>query len=242
MNGFHPRATHAPAATAGPDFLPGVPVKLVIHTIEDDPGKLYRFNPGDYFGHQGWPHATIDSRGIHQHYPIDTGARTLENRRGGVETNAAHAIQCEVMGRAEFVDDLPDSTIGHLADWLTWCAEQSGAPLTFADFRPHPASAGVNAQQRFTGQEWMDFTGICGHQHVPENDHGDPGDLPVDRLRNHMEEEVMSPELTSQLQLLLATTQATNAALARVETSVRDENFGLGRQIAILRQEVAAIK
>jgi hypothetical protein len=26
---------------------------------------------------------------------------------------------------------------------------------------------------------WNAFTGHCGHQHVPENDHGDPGAFPI---------------------------------------------------------------
>jgi hypothetical protein len=30
--------------------------------------------------------------------------------------------------------------------------------------------------------EWEAFKGICGHQHVPENDHGDPGNFPIKRL------------------------------------------------------------
>ena len=55
-------------------------------------------------------------------------------------------------------------------------------PLVFAKFVAYPGSYGVNAAQRFTNVQWENFTGVCGHQHVPENDHGDPGDLPIDRL------------------------------------------------------------
>ena len=78
----------------------GAPAKLVIHTIEAPPERHYQFDPGSYFGHQSWPHCTIDTQGIHQHFPIDVAARALFNGPGGVETNRAHAIQCEVMGRA----------------------------------------------------------------------------------------------------------------------------------------------
>ncbi|RMF59089.1 MAG: hypothetical protein D6746_08790, partial [Bacteroidetes bacterium] len=31
--------------------------------------------------------------------------------------------------------------------------------------------------QRFTIDEWNKFSGVCGHQHVPDNDHWDPGKL-----------------------------------------------------------------
>jgi hypothetical protein len=33
--------------------------------------------------------------------------------------------------------------------------------------------------------EWDTFTGWCGHQHIPENDHTDPGALPIARLLAH---------------------------------------------------------
>ena len=243
MNGFHPRAFNAPAAVAGGSMETGAPAKLVIHTIEAPPETHYQYNPGSYFGHQSWPHCTIDTQGIHQHFPIDVAARALFNGPGGVETNRAHAIQCEVMGRAASVHELPDSTIGHLADWLEWCAQRTGAPLTFARFIAHPASFGEAASQRFSGGEWLAFSGICGHQHVPENDHGDPGDLPVDRIRAMFtQEDDMSPELATQLQKLLAVSNATNSAMERVEISVRDETGGLGVQIEALRREVAALR
>jgi hypothetical protein len=243
MDGFHPRAIVArPTKVGGIPMNRNVPAKLVIHTIEADPATAFRFDPSSFFGHQGWPHATIDSRGIHQHFPITEGARTLENRAGGVETNSAHAIQCEVMGRAEFVHQLPDATMRHLADWLGWCLAETGTPMVFADFVAHPASSGTGAAQRFSGAEWMAFSGICGHQHVPENEHGDPGDISVDRLQTLIEEDIMSPELATQLQQLLSVSQATNAAMSRVEVSVRDETVGLGRQIETLRQEIAALR
>jgi hypothetical protein len=30
-----------------------------------------------------------------------------------------------------------------------------------------------------TPAQWTSFRGVCGHSHVPENDHGDPGDFPI---------------------------------------------------------------
>ena len=33
-----------------------------------------------------------------------------------------------------------------------------------------------------TNDEWNDFDGWCGHQHVPENEHWDPGKLDIGRL------------------------------------------------------------
>jgi hypothetical protein len=65
----------------------------------------------------------------------------------------------------------------------------------------------------------------------------------VARIRAHFtQEDEMSPELANQLQQLLNVSQATDAAMARVETSVRDETGGLGVQIEALRREVAALR
>ena len=41
---------------------------------------------------------------------------------------------------------------------------------------PYPESYGKGGQ-RFSFDRWRAFKGWCGHQHVPENTHGDPGAL-----------------------------------------------------------------
>lgn len=233
MEGWHPRANRAPASSGGSSYI-GVPWKLVIHTIEAPADTLYSYNPGNYYGHQSWPQATIDRAGIHQHRPITESGSALYNASGGVETNRANAIQCEVMGQAAHIDDLPDETLRHLADWLTWCAEQTGTPLNFATFNGDGAY-GEGAPQRFGGQEWLDFAGICGHQHVPENDHWDPGALPVDRLRSFMggshslnQEDPFMALNTEQQEDLLNTTKATNDEVGKLAVAVRDQTGGIG--------------
>lgn len=176
---WHPRAFDASANRSGGSFI-GVAPKVVLHTVEGS-GR-YSYDPSSYYGNPYWPHATIDGAGIHQHLPIDVSAFALYNAGGGAETNRANAIQCEVLWYAGRINELPDDIMDHLADWVGWVLVQTGAPLYFASFLGD-GSYGEGAPQRFGGQEWLDFTGICGHQHVPENDHWDPGDFPVDRLR-----------------------------------------------------------
>ena len=179
METWHPRAIDAPANRAGSSFI-GVAPKVVLHTVEGR-GR-YSFNPSSYYGNPYWPHCTIDGAGIHQHLPIDVSGFALANSAGGAETNRANAIQCEILWFSAEIADLPLDIMGHLADWVGWVLVQTGAPLHFAQFRG-PGSYGENAPQRFGAQEWLNFTGICGHQHVPENDHWDPGAFPVDQLR-----------------------------------------------------------
>lgn len=179
MELWHPRAFRAPANKASGPFI-DVPPKIVLHTVE---GKgTYSYNPASYYGNPYWPHSTIDGVGIHQHLPIDVYGFALANAAGGVETNRAYAIQCEILWFSAEIADLPDDVLANVADWVGWVAERTGAPILFAEFSGTNA-AGENAPQRFDGLEWLDFTGICGHQHVPENDHWDPGAFPVDRLR-----------------------------------------------------------
>jgi hypothetical protein len=35
---------------------------------------------------------------------------------------------------------------------------------------------------RMGGTAWDAFGGVCGHMHVPENTHRDPGDIPIDLI------------------------------------------------------------
>src|SRR5690606_3658218 len=50
------------------------------------------------------------------------------------------------------------------------------------EFRPYPQSYGLKARQRMSGDQWETYRGWCGHQHVPENDHGDPGAVDIANL------------------------------------------------------------
>lgn len=195
---WHPRAIDASANRLGGSFI-GVAPKIVLHTVEGS-GR-YSYNPFSYYGNPYWPHCTIDPDGIHQHLPIDVAAFALANSAGGAETNRANAIQCEILWFAGRIDELPGATMGHLADWVGWVAEQTGTPLDFAEFVGE-GSYGENAPQRFSGQEWLDFTGICGHQHVPENDHWDPGAFPVGRLRALLGTPTPNPQPQGDLAML----------------------------------------
>lgn len=180
METWHPRATDARANKLGVQFL-GYPTKIVLHTTESS--SPYSYDPSSYYGNPYWPHATIDQVGIHQHLPIDVGGYALYHE--STPTNAANAIQCEIVWRAANSPDMPDALLANIADWIGWVAEQTGAPLDFADFVPYPASYGEFASQRFSNAEWLDFTGVCGHEHVPSgNDHGDPGAIPVAKLQS----------------------------------------------------------
>src|SRR6266498_4456329 len=118
-----------------------------------------------------WPHMTIHGSGkVYQHIPANRAARSLRNEPGGVDTNRFNVFQIEVCGFANQVHFLPI-----MRDIALWLHDARGVPLeTVSDWFSFPESFGPSSV-RFTFQEWEAFSGHCGHMHVPENDHGDPG-------------------------------------------------------------------
>lgn len=189
-NLWHPDTILVPAAQElWGDYRGNTPPRGVLHTTETD---YYPPSTKSYFGHKSWPHSTIGEakdgrRGIFGHIPINRAARALKNPAGGVETNAAHAVQCEIVWRAGNAAAMPDWLLDLVASWMRYVEATVGVQRTAATFYGQNAGftvASVNAKQRMTAAQWNTFNGWCGHQHVPENDHWDPGAIPIDRLLN----------------------------------------------------------
>lgn len=130
----------------------------------------------------------------YQHFDFDVSSRALVNKAGGVETNTLNACQVEIVGTCDpathakwakagyahlYTPELPDWAIRDLAAFAKWANANHGVPLTSGlTFKAYPSSYGSNGV-RMSGAKWQSFTGHCGHQHVPENDHGDPGSFPM---------------------------------------------------------------
>lgn len=135
-----------------------------------------------------------------QHFAGDISSRALENRAGGVQTNTLNCFQVEVIGTCDsryktswgslkagvdyfYLPDLPQWATDLLAEIPAWLHEtfpnfpiKDGAPRGWVQY---PGSYGLNAKQRITFSEWPNTYGMIGHEHVPENVHGDPGDLDI---------------------------------------------------------------
>ncbi|MFE6282174.1 N-acetylmuramoyl-L-alanine amidase [Streptomyces sp. NPDC057877] len=128
----------------------------------------------------------------YQHFDFDTSSRALRNLSGGVETNTLNVCQVEIVGTCDpaahrrwgstphlYTPQLPDWAVRDLAAFARWAHQQHGVPLTSGlTFKPYPSSYGSNGV-RMTNSRWVAFKGHCGHQHAPENDHGDPGAFPM---------------------------------------------------------------
>ncbi|MFE1321583.1 hypothetical protein [Kitasatospora phosalacinea] len=133
----------------------------------------------------------------HQHFDVDESARALVHASGQPATNTANCFQIELVGTCDpamhtkwaksgvqhvFWPEPPDWAVRDLAWLARWLHDQHGVPLTARpEWLPYPASYGAS-RVRMSQAEWSRFTGWCGHQHVPQNDHGDPGNLPIARV------------------------------------------------------------
>jgi hypothetical protein len=179
--GWIPGFEQIPATHAGGTYA-GAPWRLVLHSTE---GNTVAGAVAAYWSSGSWPHFTVDPGAGRrsQHYDTGTAARALMHPPLSPATNGANAIQIEIVGYAA-------NTIPHLTDdELDWLALDVVNPiravcpfrLDAPAFVPYPASYGIGAQ-RFTWNQWALFAGICGHEHVPGNDHGDPGQINVARI------------------------------------------------------------
>jgi hypothetical protein len=135
----------------------------------------------------------------YQHYAFDRSARALVNKAGGVETNTDDVAQVELVGTCDpkhaktwgklqagvhyiYWPAAPDWALDDLADFLAWQNVKNHVPLKAPNnWLPYPSSYG-NSKARMTFAEWRGFSGVCGHQHPPENVHGDPGDIDITKI------------------------------------------------------------
>ena len=161
--------------------------KIVLHTTE---GSSW---PG-YGGGGSAPHFTVHRDGtIRQHIDTAYASKALVNRAGGVQTNNAGVIQIEFIGSCDrayankhglfFTENATDKDLAGLAKVFAWISKTHGVPLTATGLKwPTSNAAYRTAPQRMSFAKWNNYKGVCGHTHVPENDHWDPGNFPITRL------------------------------------------------------------
>lgn len=184
---YPPSRTTARFDGAGP-FFAG-PKRGVLHTTE---GATLEGAISAYIKNNAYPHFTYERsrRIVEQHIPINVAATALVNSAGGVETNRLGAIQIEIVGtcdpankdRMYFVPEMDQTGLNDLIALMMWIEEQTGIQPYAALVKSYPASYGSNNGVRFSGNFWHDFNGWCGHQNVPENLHGDPGNINMTAL------------------------------------------------------------
>lgn len=137
-----------------------------------------------------------------QHFDFDRSSRALVNLAGGVETNTNNVAQVELVGTCDpatkaawvnagkqqdtdfiYWSEAPDWALKGVAEFLAWAHTGHAVPLAGpSTWKAYPASYGASNGVRMTGAEWNAFRGVCGHQHVTENLHGDPGAIDFAKL------------------------------------------------------------
>ena len=172
---------------------------LLIHTTE---GTSWP----DYKGGATAPNTTAKPNMIAKrmdfraHFDDERSARALVNQSGGVETNTLNVVQIELVGTCDpaharswgrmragrdyvYWPEAPDWALRDLADFVRDMHVRHGVRLSAPKpFKAYPGSYGRNNGVRMTNAEWLDFYGVCGHMHAPENVHGDPGALDIHRV------------------------------------------------------------
>jgi hypothetical protein len=154
--------------------------KLVWHSTE---GSTIASAVSEYRNKRSAPHFTIDPKRdrIVQHISVHRAARALEHRNGTVETNHAHAVQVEIVGFANRMGGLSRAELASLARLARWIERNADVPSRCSvEFVPFPSGV----PKRLQGQGWLDYSGHCGHMHVPFNDHEDPGALAINKILN----------------------------------------------------------
>lgn len=179
--GVYPGGTFIPFLSAtSPTFVLGAPKRGVLHTTESTD---YEPSQTTYYGRHDPPHFTIERKSgggaqVYQHYSINNGARALANPAGGVETNRQGAIQIEIAWKASKIQSLPNDFKDDLKLLMRWIEAQTGiqriAPPFFGD-----EAYGSGSISRMSNATWNSYNGWCGHQHVPENLHWDPGPIDI---------------------------------------------------------------
>jgi hypothetical protein len=171
-------------------FIGGVPSKGVIHTTEGAGWPTY----------SGWtiePQSTVmplPGKGIsiRQHIPFGFAGMSLVHLSGQPETNRADAYQFEFIGTCdpsqrgkgmyywpEADDAVLRAVLGEIV--LPMAAAGIVPAVSSVSWAAYPGSYGAS-KVRLSASAWTRYHGWCGHQHVPENVHGDPGAFPWGRM------------------------------------------------------------
>lgn len=216
--------------------------KILLHSTQ---GSSIAGAVGAYRDHNSWPTLTVDCprRQVVEHLPLNVAARALQNDPGGADqTNKDGTIhvQIELVGFAERPASIGD------ADDLDWLgrhvigpiARLTGVPLrSDVAWRAYPSSYGERAAQRLTPAEWDAYSGILGHQHAPDNDHGDPGLIDIDRILAAARRE--EDDMPSAIEVATETVRLINDRLQRPGSVIRTrlaELSQLGAERALVHQ------
>ena len=181
------------------------PSRIVIHTTET--ARLPGYREGSVAPHftigvgdpGSLPREESGKVRIWQHISLDRTASALKHRSGTIETNhmGAHCIQIEcityigdqdkagiVGNKGKFPRALSKALAG-LVDEITRALGDININI-YPETWSASGSYGEKASQRLTEEQWERFNGICGHEHVPNNTHWDPGAFDIEEFLGYI--------------------------------------------------------
>jgi len=167
------------------------PIILGLHSTETDNYPNYRKGSA--------PHFTVfpQQRTFRQHKSLE-GASYSFRAPAGVSTNTMGVIQVEIVGRASNLYQLSGAPLEYLTSFLAFVCESVGIPIQCSvQFRGSAQAYGTNAPTRLSKDAFYKYEGILGHQHVPGNEHWDPGPIPIDEWIKLMKKELSAPSSPS---------------------------------------------
>ena len=194
--------TRVPASTDGGSMVGGPP-RGVLHTTEGTTaaGAIAAMRQAN-----SWSHLTSTFEDGHlqtfQHIPLDRAARALRNPTGGVQTNrqGTACVQIEIVGFASHADQFTTGYLQGLAALMRQVEAATGiARRSTVTWKAYPSSYGLANGVRLSDASWNGYAGWLGHQHVPENDHGDPGLINIAALLSGQEDDMTIEELEQAL-------------------------------------------
>lgn len=162
--------------------------KLLLHTTESSGWPSYptfsptlTFNPWEPQGKR-W----------RQHCFINQAATTLKNA-GDFRTNRANVCQIEIVAWVDpahsassaFYTKISDDAYLDLARFYAWLNREWATPVkSGVTWKEYPASYGIRNGVRLSVAQFGTYEGLCGHQHAPEQSHGDPSLINVGLIIN----------------------------------------------------------
>jgi hypothetical protein len=213
MADIYPDAIQDPGNDSG-EYTDTGEAKGLLHTTE---GKSYSGAKGAYETNNSWPHFTATYETgtfkIYQHNRLSVPSRSLRNESGGVQTNRDNVIQIELVGTADknkasswgdqYVGNFPKPYLDGIAKWMRWVEANHGVPRrSTVSWKAYPDSYGANGV-RLSGTEWDAYSGWLGHQHAPENSHGDPGLINIEYLLGEDDDMALSDDDKQWLRLMV---------------------------------------
>lgn len=153
--------------------------KLVLHTTECAGWPGYK---GGAVAPNltGWPNTSTRRIEWRQHFPMNMSSRALVHFQSQ-PTNGDHVVQVELIGTCVpsgpgiYWPKAPPWALQGVADFLVWLHNEWGVPIASSvAWRDWDAPGD---HQRLSNAAYDDYRGVLGHQHVPQNDHRDPGSL-----------------------------------------------------------------